>query len=295
MKNIVVCGDAIIDKYIWGSVNRMSPEDDTVAVLDVSRSEVRLGGCLNTACNIKSLSGQDTAVLVSSIISEYTWLQFPSKKITKGYCHLLPNHKEPSPNEIIKERIVNEKTRKQLVRIDNRRQFSAADVHQYEKCFGYDFPFYDAIVVSDYEKGTINSNTLEKLKKYTEKPIFVDSKKHLLTSFPSNCIFKVNNKEFGLLKDWQELNTLIVTKGPGGCDLYQKGKLICCYPTQKIDSVDVTGAGDVFLAGLVAKYVEKNDLDESIKFANLAAAISVTFFGTATITREMVEYYNVPK
>ena len=289
MKNIVVCGDAILDKYIYGSIERQSPEDNSVPVLDISKTEIRLGGCLNAAANIKALSKDDTSVHVSTIVSEYTWMLLPTRKISKAYCHILKDYNAPSPFEIIKERIINEKTNKQIVRIDNRKMFRATDVHKYEKCFGYDIPFCDVIVISDYNKGIISSNTLETIAKHSDKPIFVDSKKTDLTIFPKNCIFKVNAKEFSQLKNWNSLATLIVTKGEDGCELYREGQLINSFSAKKVINADVTGAGDTFLAGLVVKYLETKSLEEAIEFANKVAAISVTFFGTAVITRKMVE------
>ena len=105
---ILVIGDAILDKYIWGAIRRQSPEDATVPVVDFVDQEYRLGGCLNVAANVKSLSKRGVEVFVSSIMSDYTGNLLKEKKISYDEIVLkTKEEKKPHERELIKTRIVN--------------------------------------------------------------------------------------------------------------------------------------------------------------------------------------------
>lgn len=288
---ILVIGDAILDKYIWGAIRRQSPEDASVPIVDFVDQEFRLGGCLNVAANIKSLSKRGNEIFVSSIMSEYTANLLKEKKISYDEIVLkTKEEKKPHERELIKERIVNSQTAKQIIRIDNREKFSEADLQRYKnKCYYYNFVEFDAIVVSDYNKGLIDNAMIKRLEK-VECPVFVDTKKKDLSLWKNikNCYVKINSKEYANSINSATLNNLIVTEGDKGCSYYKLGHLDSFYKTDKTEAADVVGAGDVFLAGFTVRFLESSDIPDAMKFANKAATLSVGKFGTVEVTRNEI-------
>jgi bifunctional ADP-heptose synthase (sugar kinase/adenylyltransferase) len=130
----------------------------------------------------------------------------------------------------------------------------------------------DAIVVSDYNKGLVTYELIEKLIK-TKIPVFVDTKKTDLSRLEGAWV-KINELEFSKIKS--DCSGLIVTKGSEGAEIvYQNYKS----PAPVVEVVDVTGAGDTFLAVLTFKYLETHDIKTAVDFAIRAAAITVQHFG----------------
>ena len=143
---------------------------------------------------------------------------------------------------------------------------------------------YDAIVISDYNKGFLSYSSCVSLIEVIDNkiPVFVDSKKQDLSCY-SNCIIKINKQEKENVKSLPNHYELIVTLGENGA-IWKNNH----YPTNKSKLYDVCGAGDTFLAGLVFKYLESNDLDQAIYFANKCASISVTHFGNFILSKSDV-------
>lgn len=288
---ILVIGDAILDKYIWGAIRRQSPEDASVPVVDFVDQEYRLGGCLNVAANVKSLSKRGVEVFVSSIMSDYTGNLLKEKKISYDEIVLkTKEEKKPHERELIKTRIVNSETAKQIVRLDNREKFSDSDLQRYKnKCYYYNFIEFDAVVVSDYMKGLIDNEMIKRLEKL-QIPVFIDSKRKNLAMWKNikNCYVKINSKEYASSVSSSELENLIVTEGDKGCSYYKAGHLDSFYKTDKTEDADVVGAGDVFLAAFAVAFLEKRPISECLKFANKAATLSVGKFGTVEVLRNEI-------
>ena len=142
---------------------------------------------------------------------------------------------------------------------------------------------YNAVIISDYDKGFVTPDNIKFIVNNFKCPIFVDSKKNDLSEY-ENCIIKINEIEYKRVLKFPKNYELIVTLGDRGA-IY-KDKII---PTNKVNVFDVSGAGDTFIASLVVKYLLSNDLEKSIKFANLCSSIVVTKSGTASITKEEVQ------
>lgn len=293
---VLVVGDAILDHYVFGEVNRQSPEDETIPVIDIEKEEYRLGGCLNVASNIRSLSfswnkkDKNFDISLSSVFSPFTGKIIEGNGIrADSSCITLENRLGdvlPSSDELIKTRVINKKTEKQLIRIDNRKKYREQDIELYKSVLGSHFNGYDAVVVSDYCKGLVNGHTINLLEKY-EGQVFIDTKQHDLSLWSKipNCIVKVNDNEYYLSEKSNTLKQLIVTCGDSGADLYENGNFVKKYLTKSVKDPEVTGAGDVFLAGLVVKYMRTKDMEESIKFANDVATESVKKKGTTQVWR----------
>lgn len=292
MKNkILVIGDGMLDEYIVGNINRNSPEDENAPIVDVSEKEIRLGGAFNVAANLKSLSKKGTQIFVSSIMSEYTAAILNSKKINYDEIVLKNKHsKIPHEGELLKTRIINGTTGKQIARLDNKLLFDEADIQRYKnKCYYSNFVDFDIIVVSDYNKGIIDSKMIEKLSN-TNIPVFIDSKKSDLSIWKNipRCYVKINSKEFKHSINAKDCEHLIVTKGSEGAEYFHKGLLNSFYKTSKVEDADVVGAGDCFLAGLVVAYSEGNEFDKCLEFANKVAAASVRELGTIEVKRHEI-------
>jgi bifunctional ADP-heptose synthase (sugar kinase/adenylyltransferase) len=143
---------------------------------------------------------------------------------------------------------------------------------------------YDAVIISDYDKGFLTHESVKKLIKLFKCPIFVDSKKNDLSCY-EGCILKLNEKEFKNVIKFPDNYQVITTLGSRGA-VYKNEIFLA----NKVQIFDVSGAGDTFLAGLVVKYLLTRDLKRSIKFANFCASKVVQKSGTAVIKFE--EVYN---
>ena len=133
---------------------------------------------------------------------------------------------------------------------------------------------YDAIVISDYNKGTVTYELVEELRKEFNGPIFVDTKKHDLKRF-EGCIVKINQHEFSNLTSQPSEDTdLIVTYSGDGVIWGAHA-----FAAKSVEVADVCGAGDTFLSALCYQYLNTNDIATAIQFAIKASAITVQHLG----------------
>lgn len=288
MTKVLVIGDGIIDHYLFCNSERMSPEDSSVPVLDQQREEYRLGGCFNVTANIKSLN-PDLQVEVLSVFSPQTGGRLFNSNIKTFHNNTPIHYQHKSELEIIKTRVYGNNN-KQIVRIDNVKKLDNKDVEHYHKKFlESNIDHYDAIIVSDYEKGFVNENIIKKLETYNGL-VFVDTKKSDLSLWANikNCIVKVNGLEYEKSIGAMCLKNLIVTQGQFGAIWYNtplltRGRITKEFPTTPIENPDVTGCGDVFLAGLVVEFLKTKDFTKAIHFANMVAGESAKQFGTTIV------------
>lgn len=211
-----------------------------VPILDYKRKEVREGMALNVRNNLQSF-GIDV--------------------------HMLTNDEK-----IIKTRYIDERSNQQILRVDE--EISCSPLRHE---ISYD---YDAIVISDYDKGFITSEFLFNIANNSDIPIFIDSKKTVLPS--SGCFVKINHLEYSKLK--VKSDNIIVTYGSKGTEY--RGTL---YPSKKVNVYDVVGAGDTFLAALTFFYLKYGIIERAITFANAAAGIAVSHPGTYVLTENDVK------
>ncbi len=243
--SVLILGDVCKDIYVFGECLRLSPEAP-VPVLDQKLVEERFGMVANVKSNFENMSPN----------SDISYLTHDS-------------------NLSVKTRFVDSRSGQQIMRHDVSQKIPELDLKNIKS------KKYDAIIVSDYNKGFINNKTIEFLKQ-TKSPIFVDTKKRNLSSY-SGCYVKVNEFEDKKAYNKKGCN-LIVTLGSKGA-LYNGTE----YPTDVVEVHDACGAGDVFLASLVSRWLETRDLDASIKTANKCASYSVTKVGSYSLTLEEYE------
>ena len=174
-----------------------------------------------------------------------------------------------------KERLIDERSKQQIIRIDR-------DIISTPITFETDIPkVYDAIVVSDYNKGTISYELIEELIK-TGIPVFVDTKKADLERFQGAWV-KINKSEYN--KITSECTGLIVTLGSLGAEALWHD---ITEPAVNVEVADITGAGDTFLAALAYNYLTTQNLQKAIAFANKASSITVQHVGTYAPTLEEI-------
>ena len=229
-----------MDNYQYGIVDRISPEAP-VPVFIPTREESRNGMAANVAANLVALG---CAVVVAS----------------------------GQPGS--KTRLIDERSRQQIVRIDN------DYINQPYPLSGIDLSVCDAVVVSDYNKGNVTYELIEDLRRTYTGPIFVDTKKTDLARL-AGCIVKINNKEYNDAKTLCE--DLIVTQGRQGARYKDQ-----TYPAVEIAVTDVCGAGDTFLAALCYEYLKSQNMDQAIEFAIRASAVTVQHIGVYAPTLEEI-------
>jgi len=231
---VLLIGDSCTDEYVYGICERLNPEAP-VPILKKTRVETQKGMAWNVRENLMSF-GIDVYILTQE-------------------------------EKIVKRRFIDERYNQQLLRVD---------VEDSNKPFDCDLPEdnFDALVISDYDKGFITSKKLFELVEWFDGPIFIDSKK---TNLPvDRAYIKINDDEYSKLdKKLKNSPNLIVTKGAQGVDYQGKN-----YPAIGVSVFDVCGAGDTFLSALVYFYLRCGKIDVAIPYANKAAAIAVTHFGT---------------
>lgn len=294
---ILVIGDAMFDKYTYARNYRQSPEDSDIPVFDVDHEEVVLGGALNVAANIASLS-ENNQVSYSGIIYRGHWpCQMESVKIEHDLVHFVDY-------TMIKHRLIDNTRRKQVVRIDHHKRFKGDDVYfmaeiASTKRYKSRLKDFDYIVISDYDKGTVMDFFVEGLDNF-DKPIFVDTKKSDLSQWSKlpRCLVKINAAEFERCSNVKSVN-LIVTDGKYGSTYSPiDGCVEANVEGQAVENANVIGAGDVYLAALVNDFafrcgskVEFTPLHvrAAMAQADFAARASVRSFGTTVVTPKDIE------
>ena len=265
MKKVVLIGEKCLDINQYVEVTRVNPEAPTV-VMRPKGQEVQDGMAGNVYNNLVSLG-------------------IPEKNIVTFFPDF----------DIIKRRFIDKKSGYILFRldendeVDEKKSFGPLELDKVVKLIENEE--VDAIVVSDYCKRYISEDMLSKIfytARQYEIPTFMDSKKQFGNwSFHCFCI-KINSLEYEAQNPhegqdgWMAQNVLVTRGGDGIEDVLRKKT----YPAEKVEVTNVCGAGDSTLAGLVYKYIETKDLEESIKFANKVAAVAVSKKGTYAVKKE---------
>ena len=240
--NILLIGDNCIDIYQYGTIDRLSPEAP-VPVFVPTHQEEREGMAGNVFKNLETLG-----------------------------CNINYLFGKTST----KTRLIDQRSRQQIARIDN-------DVISEPMVFATDIPqTYDAVIVSDYNKGTVSYELIEELIKLST-PIFIDTKKTDLDRMQGAWV-KINELEYSKIKS--ECSGLIVTYGAKGADVKHHG-INCSAPT--VEVVDVTGAGDTFLAALAYQYLVTRDIKLAVEFATRAASVTVQHVGVYAPTLKEIK------
>jgi len=302
-KKILIIGDIILDRYIWGKVNRISPEAP-VPVVEVSNEEFLLGGAANVAHNIVSLGGHATIVGVAGrdTAGEVIVRMLEERDIG---CEGIVLSSGPTT---VKTRIIAHN--QQVVRFDKEKKdmVSRKVLQGMLEYIRSAVRTHDAIIISDYKKGVICPGLIREILKYTRaRKIFVavDPKIGHFHWYKRVSLITPNVTEASVasgieIKDEKTLmragralvkkilcDAILVTRGESGMSLFMKEKVIHI-PTVARNVYDVTGAGDTVIATFTLSHAAGAPLEEAAVIANHAAGIVVGEVGTAVVTRDQL-------
>ena len=302
-KKILVLGDVMLDKYIWGNVSRISPEAP-VQVVEVAKESYAPGGAANVANNIAALGAK--SIIVGVVGKDQTKEQLVSdlKKRNVDVSGLI---EDGNKRTIRKVRVFGRS--QQLLRFDyEKKGYVNADTEN--KIFGFienNIGNADGIIVSDYAKGTITKNLMEKLIllcKGKNRIIVVDPKPKHRDFYKNATLITPNHKEANEManiseeaedadikmvgkKLLEEMNsTILITRGEKGMSLFEKNGKITNIPTFAKEVYDIVGAGDTSVATVALALASGADFEEAAIIANHAAGITVGKVGTSTVSVE---------
>jgi D-beta-D-heptose 7-phosphate kinase/D-beta-D-heptose 1-phosphate adenosyltransferase len=305
--NILVIGDLMIDHYLWGSTNRISPEAP-VQVVDVNKETTVLGGAGNVVNNLVSLGAE---VMVISVVGEdsvSTELTDMLEQINvRHYLICDENRKTTKKSRIIA-------SAQQIIRYD---QESKEDISPESEALITNgllkiIDQFDVILVSDYGKGVITDSLMSKIifcASGTEKKVLVDPKGDDYSKYIGSYLLTPNKKEaqeatnidicddtslkiaLKKLHNTACLQVPMITLSEDGIAILDKNNNVIIKPTVAREVFDVTGAGDTVLASLGYCLANGDDIVDAMEFANLAAGVVVGKIGSATATLEEIEEY----
>jgi rfaE bifunctional protein kinase chain/domain len=293
---VLVVGDAMLDRYWFGAVERISPEAP-VPVVRVNREEERLGGAANVAWNVKALGAQTTLLTVVGDDEPARKLQELLNR--EGVDTLLG--RDPQLYTIVKLRVIGRN--QQLIRVD----FENSPDHEVLSAMLADYervlPQFNAVLFSDYGKGGLTHiPRMIELARARNLPVLVDPKGSDYSRYAGATAITPNRAELAqvigawsseaqlleraqALRARERLEGLVLTRSEDGMSLFDsKGHVQV--PAQAREVFDVTGAGDTVIATMAAMLACGLSLREAMPIANRAGSIVVGKFGTATASYE---------
>lgn len=292
-KRILVLGDLMLDKYIWGNVNRISPEAP-VPVVEVTKDTLCLGGVGNVSNNVESLGAFPLLVGVVGNDDDGLWI----KENISSNEGIFIDEIRPTT---VKTRIIAHQ--QQVVRVDREKKTPISPQME-EKIFNFiQEEKYDGILISDYNKGTITKTLVKRVLSFAQErsiPVFVDPKIENILLFSPVTLITPNHFEAEKIVNHpcqtdsqveragheilsRILTTYIILKrGEHGMSILERGKKSIHIPTKAIEVYDVTGAGDTVIATASLALLSGASIQEAAVLANTAAGIVVGKIGTAT-------------
>ena len=294
-RRVLVLGDLMLDRYIWGRVSRISPEAP-VPVVEVVNSTSCLGGAGNVAANIRSLGGIPILVGVVGGDSEGEWI----RKSAVGSEGVFIDARVPTT---VKTRIIAH--HQQVVRVDQEKKRGLPQELE-DKILDFirNEP-HQGLILSDYNKGLLSRSLLKRLLPLARRrkiPVFVDPKVENFRLFSGVTFIAPNHIETERIVHHSchtetDVETagrhllalirsryLIIKRGEQGMSIFEKGRKPIHIPTVAREVFDVTGAGDTVLAVAALALLSGASIGEAAVLANAAAGIVVGKVGTATVT-----------
>lgn len=310
--NVLVIGDLILDHYIWGNVERISPEAP-IPVINVNQETYILGGAANVALNMTHLGAK--ASLAGSLGEDSSGHLFQQlleqNGISKAWLYT-----SPLARTNIKTRVIAQ--RQQVCRLDYELTPSAyaLDENTFLNKLDAKLDDYHALLVSDYAKGVLHSSFIQKLIDLANKHhklLTIDPKPSRRLEFKGAHLLTPNQAESYKLAGLEPLNyegypaekiceliqeryqpkQLVITLGAEDMLLCENGAILERIPTYAREVFDVSGAGDTVIACLTLALAAGSTLEAAAHFANIAAGIVVSKLGTATTNPEEILSYEL--
>ncbi|MEA1892984.1 MAG: D-glycero-beta-D-manno-heptose-7-phosphate kinase [Campylobacterota bacterium] len=303
---ILVIGDLMIDHYLWGSCDRISPEAP-VQVVDISKETTVLGGAGNVINNLVALGA---VVSVSGVIGDDAngeELKNMLNSIDVQSKNLIVEHGRKTSK---KSRII--AVSQQILRYDkeSKNDIDALSVKNILHAISKDISSYEVVILSDYGKGVLTPELCQGIIKLANKngiKVLVDPKGSDFSKYNGAYLLTPNKKEAILatgieiqsketlkealvqLKNELDLGVALITLSEDGISTYTDKLEI--FPTVAKEVFDVTGAGDTVIASIAFALSAGKNLEETAQFANLAAGVVVGKIGSATVTLDEIEEY----
>jgi rfaE bifunctional protein kinase chain/domain len=312
-KKIIVIGDLMLDRYVWGTVTRISPEAP-VPVVEVTKEFTRLGGAANVANNLHSLGATPIPVGIVGDDQEGIQLVDMMKNFNFPADGVIVDKSRPT---VVKTRIIADD--QHVVRADREsRESINSDVM--EKIMHFvrsTINQIDAIIIQDYNKGLLNKELIKEIIdsiEHNTKIITVDPKFDNFFEYKSVTLFKPNRKEteavlgfkistFEKLEDACRIimdrlacEAVLITLGDQGMCLFNRNSEFTRIPTKARKVHDVSGAGDTVISTLTLCLATGAEMREAITLANYAAGVVCGEVGVVPIEpaklRETVKHFD---
>jgi D-beta-D-heptose 7-phosphate kinase/D-beta-D-heptose 1-phosphate adenosyltransferase len=301
-KRVAVVGDAMLDIYLLGDVERISPEAP-VPVVRVRERRLALGGAANVAQNVTALGAASTLVSVIGRDANGTLLREMLSAITDDGAGLLDTSRPTTTKTRVVARV------QQVVRVDEEDDgdLPASDAHRLTAVAREAIARSDALILEDYNKGVLVPGVIEDVIAEARRhaiPIVVDPKFRNFFSYAGATMFKPNRRELEsalgatlVLDDPDALpvalhrlgvTNLLLTLGEQGMVLVTDQGSIHRVPTTARAVYDVVGAGDTVTAYVAAMLAAGASAREAAEVANVAAGVEVAKLGAATVNSDEV-------
>ncbi|OOV85899.1 bifunctional D-glycero-beta-D-manno-heptose-7-phosphate kinase/D-glycero-beta-D-manno-heptose 1-phosphate adenylyltransferase HldE [Oceanospirillum linum] len=292
---VLVVGDVMLDKYWYGSTERISPEAP-VPIVKVQSNDSRAGGAANVGLNLSALKVPSEVAGIVGCDSESEELSALLGQSGVDACFVRSSDKPT----ITKLRIMSR--HQQLLRLDQEEPFSASDAAALREQVIAKSAGASVVVLSDYAKGSLAEvQSLIALFSDRKLPVLVDPKGVDFSRYRGATLLTPNMSEFeavvgrcgseeavvqkavAMLRDL-ELEALLLTRSERGMTLFQADKDPVYFAANAKAVFDVTGAGDTVIATLAAGIAGGLSLEQSVEIANIAAGIAVSKLGTDTVS-----------
>jgi D-beta-D-heptose 7-phosphate kinase/D-beta-D-heptose 1-phosphate adenosyltransferase len=300
-RRIAVLGDVMVDRYLWGRVGRISPEAP-VPVVEIERETSSLGGAGNVAANLSALGAVPTLIAVAGDDGEGGHLRRSLAERGVNADHLLADAGRVTT---VKTRIIAQS--QQVVRADRetRADVSGALLERVRGALERGLEASEALVVSDYGKGVVHPGTLETALAIARRrgiPVCVDPKESHIDAYRGVTLLTPNQHEAGYVQGRRIVDeaslaevgwglqkrldaaAVLITRGPDGMSLFERGGGYTYLPTVAREVYDVTGAGDTVVGVVALALAAGADFVTACHLANHAAGLVIREVGTASCT-----------
>jgi D-beta-D-heptose 7-phosphate kinase/D-beta-D-heptose 1-phosphate adenosyltransferase len=307
-RRLLVVGDLMLDRFLWGEVERISPEAP-VPVVRITSERFQLGGAANVIRNVRSLGGM---VIACGVIGG----DDQGRRLLRALSNLGVStagvFTASDFQTTQKTRIIASPRNQQIVRLDreNGRGVHPTMARRLLRFVERHVAHCDAVVVSDYAKGVVDSALLEFVGTLSqEKKLLcvVDPKQENFSRYRSASLFTPNKEEASQasgirIRDKATLNeagkrllnlwnadAVLITRGHEGMSLFRRDGRVRYFPTAAREVFDVTGAGDTVVATCALALASRSSHEEAAVLANLAAGIVVGEVGTFAVPRSRLQ------
>ncbi|MHB8055230.1 MAG: D-glycero-beta-D-manno-heptose-7-phosphate kinase [Candidatus Aminicenantales bacterium] len=296
-RRVLVLGDLMLDKYIWGNVSRISPEAP-VPVVEVRESTSALGGAGNVAHNLQGLKAMPLLVGVVGDDEAGRWIK---RNVPDGRGIFLA----PDRPTTVKTRVI--ANHQQVVRVDEEKKQAVSPKMEDRIVRFIRKEQYAGIIVSDYNKGIVTRSMMSRVLAHAAAsriPVFVDPKVENFPLYSPVTLISPNHNEAERIvhhpcvtdaeveqagreiMDQIACSYLILKRGEQGMSIFERGKKPLHIPTIAREVFDVTGAGDTVIATAALALLGGMSIKEAAVMANAAAGVVVGKIGTATCAPE---------